>query len=156
MPLPRTLLAAAALLAFALVSSPASAPARATTNCNGKLVFSQPLKFKKKKVGELDVYWDAATKKNCAVVFHAGPTWGKKLDTTIWLYRCAKGDREGGQCHSDVTHMHTQRGNFAYQAGPVTYKAAHRCVFAWGEIEVRHNKWADAMTGKFLTAHFCK
>jgi hypothetical protein len=138
------------------VASPASAPARAAQRCDGKLVFSKPLKFKQKKVGELDVYSDAATKKNCAIAFHAGSTWGKKLPTTISLYRCAKGDKEGGECHSDVTHMHAQSGKYRYQAGPVTYKAAHRCVFAWGEIEVRHDKWSDAMTGKFLTAHFCK
>ncbi len=90
------------------------------------------------------------------MVFHAGRTWGRKLETTISLYRWAEGDKEGRQCDSDVTHMHQQSGDFRYQAGPVTYKAAHRCVFAWGEIRVSRIHWADAMTGKFLTAHFCK
>lgn len=151
---PKALLAVTALLAFAAMTFPAS-PARAGTSCAGQLVFAKPLKFKKKKVGELDVYWDAATKKNCALTMHAGSTWGKKLKTTIWLYRCAKGDKEGGQCNSDVSHAVSQVGNYRYQAGPVSMKAAHRCVFAWAEIEMNHNHWADRMTGKFLTAHFC-
>jgi hypothetical protein len=101
-----------------------SSPARAAKTCGGNLIFTKDLRYKKQKIGELDLYWDGATKKNCALLMHSG----------------------------------------AYQAGPVSLKAAHRCVYAVGDIRVRPAHWIVVGTGLYdgpgaddgPAAHFCK
>jgi hypothetical protein len=154
--------ALAALLATALVAVGAAVlpgtSARAATSCPGKLIYSKGLMFKKKKIGELDVYWAAATKMNCAIFNHAGPSWGKKVKTAVQLGRCPKSAKKpGDECVIyGGKDWRQDYDKYAYRAGPVKLKARH-CIFVaggivWGKHHYMH--WVDphGRTG----AGFCR
>jgi hypothetical protein len=151
---PRKVLLLATTLAIttAIVAAPASAPARAAKSCDGDLILSKPMKDGKRKVGEFDIYWNAKTKKNCAIVYHAGSTWGKRLHTFVSLSSCKKGAKPGDPCY-DFADNRVNTGRFRYQAGPVRVKAAHRCIVANGAIYLRNGNAPSASTGG---AAFCK
>ena len=71
------LLAAVAALSLTTAPEPAGA---AASRCAGTLIESQAMVVNKKKVGELDVFYNRATGRNCARMNHAGPTWGLECD----------------------------------------------------------------------------
>jgi hypothetical protein len=78
--------------------SPAKRCGAAATNfrrCAGSLIESRNLNVGGKKVGELDVYYNGATGKNCARMNHTGSTWGKKLTTRVWIGIALPGDAGG-------------------------------------------------------------
>ncbi|GGJ87312.1 hypothetical protein GCM10010123_16110 [Pilimelia anulata] len=143
--------AAAALLAAALAPPPAAAaavpaqgPGPATpavsaapaAGCTGKLIESRNLTVAKKKVGELDVYFDRKKNRNCAVMNHANATWGKKLRTRAWVGVCTERKPTHKPCHIVPKSDHAQEGKFAYRAGPVWTRAASsgRCISASGYL----------------------
>ena len=133
---------AAALLAVALACVAAPAGAR-SDSCKGTLVESQPMKGDKgKKIGELDVYYDSATGKNCAKLNHAGRTWGKRLKTRVWIGICSETTPNDHTCHYDPKTDSRQVGPFKYFAGPVTTKksAAGHCITATGDIWTKNGK----------------
>ena len=136
----RRLLAVIGLIAAALVgalSIGGSAPAdAAAANCPGSLIESRNLNVGGKKVGELDVYYNAATGRNCARMNHAGSTWGKKLKTRVWIGICSERTPGNKTCHYDAKTDGVEVGNFAYYAGPVSTKksAAGRCIAASGYL----------------------
>jgi hypothetical protein len=159
---PRLLLAVAATVAVAVVAvvAWAAAPsAGASDGCAGNLIFSKPIKDgKNRKVGELDVYWNPATERNCAITLHAGRTWGKELDTGVRLSRCAKSVKAGDYCETDPDEDKPwvkDDGAFLYQAGPVSLKAAGRCIFAEGDMYLQGH-WRSESTTPDHTGRFCK
>ena len=124
------LLLGAAILVIAALTS--SAPATAASgNCAGKLIESRNM-----KVGELDVYYNKASGKNCARMNHAGSTWGKKLTTRVWIGICSEKKPGGTVCHYDASTDGVQKGKFRYFAGPVSTKvsAAGHCIASSGYL----------------------
>ena len=144
----RRVLAVAGLLAAAIVAAfsiGGSAPAdAAAANCPGKLIESRNLNVGGKKVGELDVYYNAATGKNCARMTHAGSTWGKKLKTRVWVGICSEKTPGNKTCHYDPDTDGVQVGNFSFYAGPVSTKksAAGHCIAASGYIWINGTRHA--------------
>jgi hypothetical protein len=134
------LLAAVALVGlaiFGIVTLTGSSPAKAASGkCAGKLIESRSMKVGGKKVGELDVYYNSATGKNCARMNHAGSTWGKKLKTRAWIGICSETTPGDKTCHYDPSTDAVDNGNYRYYAGPVTTKtsAAGRCIAASGYL----------------------
>ena len=156
MNIPRNLLALAGVALAATVALPASSTHAAATTCAGNLIFTKPVKdAKHRRVGELDVYWDAATGTNCALTKHGGRTWGKTLRTTITLWRCKQGVKAGQDCGGLVQDSVKQDGSYAYQAGPVTLKTRHRCIFVLGDILLPNGHWAVQSTALQFKARFC-
>ena len=96
------LIAAAIIGAFSVGGSTAADAAAA--DCPGSLIESRNLNVGGKKVGELDVYYNAATGKNCARMNHAGSTWGKKLKTRVWVGICAERTPGNGRLHLRPEH----------------------------------------------------
>ena len=136
------LLGAAILVIAALTSS---APASAKSdNCPGKLIESRNMKVGGKKVGELDVYFNKATGKNCARMNHAGSTWGKKLKTRVWVGICSEKKPGGKVCHYDSKTDGVQKGKFRYFAGPVSTKksAAGHCIASSGYLWINGTRYA--------------
>ena len=134
----RRALALAALLAAATVAFfgfGRSAEAQ-SDNCPGSLIESRNLNVGGKKVGELDVYYNAATGKNCARMNHAGSTWGKKLKTRVWVGICSERTPGNKTCHYDPNTDGVQVGEYEYYAGPVSTKesARGRCIAASGYL----------------------
>ena len=128
------LIAAAIIGAFSVGGSTAADAAAA--DCPGSLIESRNLNVGGKKVGELDVYYNAATGKNCARMNHAGSTWGKKLKTRVWVGICAERKPSNGKCTYDPNTDGVQVGDFEYYAGPVSTKesARGRCIAASGYL----------------------
>jgi hypothetical protein len=131
---------AGALLAVSLfiglgVAGSSSAGA-ATGRCAGVLIESRNLVVNKKKVGELAVYYNRATGKNCARMNHAGRTWGKRLKTRVWIGICSERRPGNKVCHYDPDTDAVDKGRYRYYAGPVTTKvsARGRCIAASGYL----------------------
>jgi hypothetical protein len=142
------ILAAGALIGLALVaglSLAGSAPAGAATgNCAGSLIESRNLNVGGKKVGELDVYYDRSTGKNCARMNHAGETWGKRLTTRVWIGICSETEPNDEVCHYDPATDAVDQGAYRYYAGPATTKvsAAGRCIAASGYLWIDGRRYA--------------
>jgi hypothetical protein len=134
----------AILVVVALTGSPAADAA--SGNCAGKLIESRNLKVGGKKVGELDVYYNAANGRNCARMNHAGSTWGKKLTTRVWVGICSEKKPGAKVCHYDPKTDGVQQGAFKYYAGPVTTKASAkgRCIAASGYLWIGGTRYAVA------------
>jgi hypothetical protein len=144
----RRLLAAAGLLALATLaalslggSSPAGA---ASGSCAGSLIESRNLNVGGKKVGELNVYYNRATGKNCARMNHAGSTWGKSLKTRAWIGICSERTPGNKTCHYDPSTDAVDQGTYRYYAGPVTTKASAsgRCIAASGYLWINGTRYA--------------
>jgi len=133
--------AAAACLAGAataalVVSTPASAGDRGA--CPGSLIESINATWLGKKYGELDVYYDAATGRNCAKMNHSGSAWGKRTWTGVQVTICAQ-KRPGNGCRpiaAGTAGSVQENGNFRYYAGPVSPTASGRghCISASGTV----------------------
>jgi hypothetical protein len=142
------LLIAAALAGLALVASlslTGPAPAGAATGpCPGVLIESRDLNVGGKKVGELDVYYDRSTGKNCARMNHAGSTWGKPLLTRVWIGICSETEPNDDVCHYDTNTDAVDKGTYKYYAGPAITKvsAAGRCIAASGYLWIDGKRYS--------------
>jgi hypothetical protein len=116
-------------------AAPQSADA-AASGCAGKLIESRSMKLAGKKVGELNVYFNRATGKNCAKMNHAGKTWGKALRTRVWVGICSERKPGGKTCHYNPKTDAVDLGTYKYFAGPATTKtsARGRCIAASGYL----------------------
>jgi hypothetical protein len=132
-----------ALFAVMTIGGPAPAGA-AAGNCPGSLIESRNLNVGGKKVGELDVYYDSSTGRNCARMNHAGSTWGKKLKTRAWIGICSERTPGNKTCHYDPATDDVDVGSYSYYAGPVTTKtsAAGRCIAASGYLWINGTRYA--------------
>jgi hypothetical protein len=137
------MLAMGALIAASLFGALAVAGApgadAATGRCAGKLIESRNLVVNKAKVGELDVYYNRATGKNCARMNHAGKTWGKRHLTRVWIGICSEKRPGSNVCHYNTRTDAVNKGRFKYYAGPVTTKVSARghCIAASGYLWIR-------------------
>lgn len=124
----------AALAVFSIADSPSAAAA--SGSCSGSLIESRNMNVGGKKVGELDVYYNSATGKNCARMNHAGSTWGKKHMTRVWIGICRERKPGGKVCHYNPKTDDVDKGRYSYYAGPVTTKtsARGRCIAASGYL----------------------
>jgi hypothetical protein len=138
-PVLRMLLAGALLAASllgVLAATGASSAGAAGGRCAGALIESRDLIVNKAKVGELDVYYNRATGKNCAKMNHAGRTWGKRHLTRVWIGICSERRPGNKVCHYDPRTDAVDKGRYSYYAGPVTTKVAARgrCIAASGYL----------------------
>jgi hypothetical protein len=137
------LLLPAALLAIALLAGlgvfGSSSAAAAAGSCPGTLIESRNLVVNHHKVGELAVYYNSATGKNCARMNHAGRTWGKSLKTRVWIGICSERKPGSSVCHYNTKTDAVNKGRFKYYAGPVTTKvsARGRCIAASGYLWIK-------------------
>jgi hypothetical protein len=143
------LLIAGALTGLALIASltltgGSPTASAASGSCAGSLVESRNLNVGGKKVGELNVYYNSATGKNCARMNHAGSTWGKKLLTRVWIGICSEKTPGNKTCHYDPDTDAVDKGSYSYYAGPVTTKvsAAGRCIAASGYLWIGGTRYA--------------
>ncbi|MGO1072789.1 hypothetical protein [Lysobacter sp. CA199] len=104
-------------------------------SCPGKLVELKPIRNSAgQKLAELQLYYDAATGKNCARTMHSGTTWGKSRHTEVLLQTCKRENFDPRNGCSAPRLALSDWGNFKYQAGPVSVNGRNRCVFAQGSI----------------------
>jgi hypothetical protein len=142
------LLAAGALLGLAVIAIAAltgSAPASARSGkCAGHLIEKRNLNVHGKKVGELAVYYNRATGKNCARMNHARSTWGKRLKTRAWIGICSERHPGASVCHYNPRTDAVDKGRYRFYAGPVTTKvsAAGRCIAASGYLWIHGVRYA--------------
>lgn len=125
-------------LALASVALPAAA------QCAGKLVdhrniYLNPNAANKTKIGELQVYYHAASGKNCAVVKHGGPTWGVRMPTAVSIGVCRNASDR--RCNHPDLDPNANPAKFDYEiyngveyAGPVKVSAPESCIRAAGYL----------------------
>jgi hypothetical protein len=109
------------------VMAPQAKAADGGGGCSGKLIEYVPFTVSGQKIGQLQLYYNAQTGANCALMLHGGSTWGVARDTGVALYRKRRGD----QNYSQPAY---QRGAFRYQAGPIRTAGDGWCVMAGGGI----------------------
>ena len=112
-------------------------------SCGGKLVEYVPFVVGGKKIGQLQLYYNARNGKNCAIMYHGGPTWGIRKDTGVLL---AKSATRNGAYHQAAY----QRDDFTHQAGPITTVGRDKCVYAGGGISYNgkhHTKYTGFHCG---------
>jgi hypothetical protein len=141
-------LAGAGLVVLAIAAAlaiTASPPAVAASgSCAGSLIESRNLNVGGKKAGELDVYYNGATGKNCARMNHAGSTWGKKLTTRVWIGICSETTPGNKTCHYNASTDAADRGSYSYYAGPATTQVSARgkCIAASGYLWINGKRYA--------------
>jgi hypothetical protein len=116
------------------IDEPAPAAKGPTGPCPGTLIYSIPLKFQRKRVAELAVYYHRRSGRNCARMNHTKRTWGKRLPTAVFLNICRQ-RKPGTGC--DFIDTAIDDGRFKYYAGPVSPKTSGRgrCIFAKGAMQ---------------------
>lgn len=100
-----------------------AAPANAAL-CGGSHIAHKKIRNRNNTLlGYLDVYYNAATGRNCAVVSHSSNTWGKRFYTQVNIWTPTKPYRQDfdGKIYK-------------YYAGPVSIRAKGRCVHVSGTI----------------------
>lgn len=136
-------LTATALIAAVTLTGSPKADA-ASGKCAGSLIESRNLNVGGKKVGELNVYYNRATGRNCARMNHAGSTWGKRHKTRVWIGICSEKTPGNKTCHYDPSTDAVDVGKYRYYAGPVTTKAsaAGKCIAASGYLWIGGTRYA--------------
>jgi len=125
-------LAVLAALVAAMILVPASPAAAGDSGaCPGNLVLHKLLTYSGNTIGELDIYWDASTQKNCAKMNHGGPTWGVARETWAYIAKC-QATTPTGTCY--VMNDDYDQGSYSYYAGPVKVTAGTHCIQANGWI----------------------
>jgi hypothetical protein len=138
-------LAVAMQASAAAPPSDIAGPAALATACSGTLIESRNLMYGTTKIGELDVYYNSSTSRNCARMNHAGPTGGKYSNTYVFIAVCYE-NVGGGNCTSVPGSGDDDFGSYAYYAGPVTTQASSRgrCIVATGYITYAgYNRWVQ-------------
>ena len=121
--------ALAALAALTLAITLAStSPAQASGNCPGRLIEHKALTS---GLGWLDVYYDAATGRNCARTVSSAATWGVQKWMIVDLVRCTSTKPTQPCGDYDDVYDH---GSYRFYAGPVSIAARGRCIAAFGFI----------------------
>lgn len=121
--------------------------------CPGKLIAVENIySTSSKKIGELQLYWDAGSKKNCARTMHAGSTWGQAHWTDVFLYTCQQKHFRNGRCN-DGAAPKEDHGFFKYQAGPVSKYGEDRCVSAFGGIDPTNNNPGRSLRVATISGH---
>lgn len=110
--------------------------------CSGTRIEHIPVKYGSSTYGYLDVYYNSATGKNCAMTRTTGAAYGNASYIDVYLARCTQ-TSSGSTCTVDSSV--TDSGAFRYYAGPVSLSAANRCIFADGFI-IYNGKAAYART----------
>lgn len=104
--------------------------AHAASPCSGSLISTKGITSNGTAIGELDVYYDSSTGKNCAITQAGGPSWGIKKEMTVSLAICHK---TGPSWNCDPG-VNVDPGNYYYYAGPVSLGARGQCIMAEGGI----------------------
>lgn len=112
--------------------------------CEGNLIALRNLVKNGNKIGELQVYWNPATGRNCARTMHGGSTWGQQLFTEVFLSTCPRNRRN--ECGWQSNYV-MDRGWYYYQAGPVSRNGANRCWSAAGGITINGLYYSHSAEG---------
>lgn len=95
-------------------------------DCRGKVIDYVPYKARDgSRIGQLQLYWNAADGTNCAIMYHGGPTWGQASRTNVTLFVSSAGQ---------AREIKRNEGNFRYQAGPIRTAGTGRCIAAAGGL----------------------
>jgi len=81
---------------------------------------------------KLYLYYDAARGTNCAKMVHQGAAYGRAARTMVQLWTCTtrQAGKECFRLSSDAPYYGRDAGNYSYYAGPVSVRAANRCIYA--------------------------
>lgn len=114
------------LAATSYIEPRAAQAADGDGDCPGKLIDYVPYTARDgSRIGQLQLYWNAADETNCAIMFHGGPTWGKATQTNVTLFL---------KTSSGAQEIKRQQDSFKYQAGPIRTSGRNRQISAAGGL----------------------
>lgn len=126
---------AAAVLTGAAASSASTTPNMpACSTASGNLIDSYTVP---NAPAALYLYYDAARGTNCAKLQHLSSSYGAARQTMVELWTCTT-STAGAECFlvsSSAPYYGHDDGNYAYYAGPVSVRAANRCIYARGYMD---------------------
>lgn len=106
-------------------------------SCPGKLIAVKPIKSASgQRLAELQVYYNAATGKNCARTLHSSATWGKSLHTEVFMHTCTAANFDPREGCRKPAHWDSDWGSYKYQAGPISVYGKNLCLLAQGSIVI--------------------
>ncbi|SBT51007.1 hypothetical protein [Micromonospora auratinigra] len=122
-----------------------AAPAQAANGCSGTLVEARSItNGSGTKIGEIQLYWDAARGRNCASTVHTGSTWGVSLYTLVEVFVCPTGSPSSCKQGADVPSKH---GDYvSYYVWEDSVLSSGRCVWARGWIDTGPTTYIAATT----------
>lgn len=109
----------------------ASAGPAAAAGCGGALIGRKAMVVNGATVGELVVYYNAATGNNCARMNHLGAAYGVKRYTGVWINKCAQTSRGHG---CTILTADADWDYYRYYAGPAVVHAPRNCVTGNGQL----------------------
>ena len=141
------LVAVLALLGGGLLLAPAAQASG--YGCSGNLIDNYPVTYSGSTFGNVYLYYDSSTGKNCAVtVSNSSHGYGSSKWMVVELEKCTQ-TVDTGTCSSYSPAQEVKdQGNYLYQAGPVSISAAGHCILIYGRID-----WAGNTGGAFDIGH---
>lgn len=110
-------------------------------DCGGNLIDYKPIMAGSKQIGQLQLYYNNSTGKNCAIAYHGGDTWGVRSYTYVVLQTCPS-----AAC-SSARIVASEDGQFRYQAGPIRTDGAGKCVAGYGQIRYNGTDYSAITSG---------
>ena len=117
-----------------VAAAPAAQATQTSTSCVGTLVSSEPFSYVSNQIfAWQNVYWDASTGENCALLQSGNMDWGVAKPMSITIYTCATDTGPSGKGDDLCAELAGTRpandsGSYAYYAGPVSASGAGHCV----------------------------
>ncbi|MEU9865645.1 hypothetical protein AB0D99_32725 [Streptomyces sp. NPDC047971] len=122
--------------AFLVIGAPAASAGG--YGCAGGQIATYPVKYGSTTYGNIYVYYDASTGKNCAVnVATTAGGYGKDKYMQVEITRCSE-TSPSSTCHVEDEDYEGYYP-FKYYAGPVEIYASNKCINVSGEIKYNGN-----------------
>ncbi|WP_405881064.1 hypothetical protein OG747_22110 [Streptomyces sp. NBC_01384] len=104
--------------------------------CSGNQIDTYPVTYSGETFGNVYLYYDSSTGKNCAVtVSNSSHGYGSSKYMYVRVEKCQQTAPSGGYCTIYSPEVWDDNGgDFLYYAGPVTVSAAGHCISVVGEI----------------------
>lgn len=107
--------------------------AYAQDSCRGVLIDHKNVHVDQVLIAQLQLYYDNSTGKNCAMMRHAGHTWGQKHYTYVSIAPCHDSSCQMNQ--SPAPGSQEDYGDYNFYAGPVSINARHKCIYVQGQMK---------------------
>lgn len=118
-------------------------------DCPGELLGTFPIAARSgEKYGELKIYYDASTARNCARAEALGSVAGQASGITVNLARCSE-TAGAPDCTREVTLSDPSEehpGSYRSYAGPISIDAMDQCIYASASL-LYDGQCARASTG---------
>ena len=136
--------------------APMASATQTSTGCVGTLVQDTGISNSAGTVvAYVEIYWDASTGQNCAMLVSSSATWGISKYMDIHMIEC---ESDTPQRAYDCVVVPGQNpdngGDFSYYAGPISVNGAGHCIYVEAQVGLMEIPGPyDAGYGPDYTSH---